>query len=347
MKDYLYKLLGLMILVILLAGCGSGSNTTTEAVQNAENNVTDADGAIKIRLAHITKPGHPWEYGAQKLGEILNKKTDGSIVVETFHSGQLGNESDMLQQLSQGSIEMAVITAAELSQHSDAFGSWLMPFIVNTHEQAYDLWMSEESMSLFEELDGFNVQGLGYFSSGFRNYLMTNDGVTTPEDLANKSLRITPSPAKVDYYRLLSVSPTPMPLTEVYTALQQGVIDGVDIDSVSIIPERLYEVAGEMTPSNHIYWLGGILINRDFYNSLSEEQQTILSEAVQAAMEANVSYTIEEESKIVDEIGDQITLYELDREAFQPYVLKLQESWKTKHEKIEAFLNKAKEIRGE
>lgn len=348
-KKIIFSIAGL--LVLLLAACGgngTNSNTDDSSTGGTDTNGAATEDALKISVANITQPVHSWNQSLEVFEDYLIEQTGGNFEMELFPGGQLGNEADMLQQLDQGNIDMMVITTAQLSEVSEAFAGWLMPYIVDTHEQAYELWMSEESMGLFDTLSTYNVKGLGYLSSGFRYYLMRDHGIETPEDLNNKSLRITPSPAKVDYYRLLNVSPTPMPLTEVYSSLQQGVIDGVDIDSESIIPQKLFEAGKHLTASNHLYWAGAILVNSSFWDSLSHEEQELIQSAVNKSMEFNVEYLNTSEKNNLETLSNEpdMQLYEIDRGAFQPYVEETHQKWSEKNPEIKRFLEKANEIVG-
>ena len=137
-----------------------------------------------------------------------------------------------------------------------------------------------------------------------------------------------------------------MPLTEVFTALQTGVIDGVDIDSESIQPEKLYEIAKQLTPSKHMYWIGGILVNKDRWSKFSEEDKKLIQDAIKSAMEFNVEYVTKNEEEGLEFLKKQpeFTVNELDKAAFAPIVESVQSTWGSKNPKIAEFLKKAKEI---
>jgi len=345
-KGLLLSIAALLTFSLSLAGCGGASNSAGGATEGGSAPSGNGGENLVLKIGDITKPNHSWNRALEKLNQDLQSKSNGRISLELYPGGELGNEKDMMQQLDTGNLDMAVITAAELSSHSDAFGAWLMPFVVDNHEQAYKLWSSQESMALFETLGKNNAHGLGYLSSGFRYYLMKSAPITQPADLASKKLRVTPSPTILDYYKSLQVSPTPMPLTEVYTALQTGVIDGIDIDSESVQPEKLYEIAKEMTPSKHMYWIGGILINKDRWSGLSDEDKKLLEESITAAMEFNVQDVSKNETEGLEFLKQQpdFTISELKKEDFAPYVEGVESAWSTKSPEIAAFLKKAKEI---
>lgn len=333
-----------VIIASLLAACGSGGGESAGGAAGSTSG--DSQQKMVLKFANITKQGSGLARTAEKIGEELNAKTNGRITVELFPGGQLGNETDMMQQLNTGSLDMAIITTAQLSSSSPAFGAWLMPFLVNDHKQAYKLWTSPESMALFDTLTNDNVKGLGYASSGFRYFLATKP-VTGIKDLENFKLRTTPSPTILDFLTSLKVSPTPMPLTEVYTALQTGVISGVDIDTESIISEKLTEIAKNMTPSKHLYWAGGILMNKDRWNGLSDEDKKLVEEAVSAAMKDNVEYVEKNEKDLITNASSKfgLTTHQLSNKAeFDPYIKAVQDKWIAKSPEIGKFLEKAAQI---
>lgn len=337
----LTTILLLALSVVMLTACGGKSSTSdSEGSGNGEEKIV-------LKMANITQANHELSLTLERIGKKLEERTDGRITAKYFPAGQLGNESDMMQQLNTGSLDMANITTAQLSNSSAAFGAWLMPFLVDSHEQAYELWTSDESMKLFDTLKDENVKGLGYSSSGFR-YILSTKPVVGVEDFKGYKLRTTPSPTILDYYKGLQASPTPMPLTEVYTALQTGVIDGIDIDSESVTAEKLTEIAKDLTPSKHMYWAGAILINQDLWNRLSEDDQKLFQEVVDEATKENAEQVAKNEEAVLgtaeQELG--VTVHELtDISQFEPIVKSVEEAWTSQAPEIGEFLKKAKEIK--
>jgi TRAP-type C4-dicarboxylate transport system substrate-binding protein len=235
-----------------------------------------------------------------------------------------------------------------LSNSSPAFGAWLMPFLVDTHDQAYKLWTSDESMKLFDTLKNENVVGLGYASSGFR-YILGTKPVATIKDLEGYKLRTTPSPTILDYWKALKASPTPMPLTEVYTSLQTGVIKGVDIDSESVASEKLTEIAKNLNADKHMYWAGGILINKDLWNSLSPEDQKLIKEITLAKTKENSVQVAKNEEEFMSEATTKLGLKlgEVKREEYDAVVKSVRDTWSSKSPEIAKFLEKADQIKKE
>lgn len=322
-----------------LAACGEGSDAEGTA---------DSNDQIILNTANITQADNQFSITLERIGEELEARTDGRITAQHHPAGQLGNESDMMQQLNAGSIDLAVITTAQLSNSSAAFGAWLMPFLVETHEQAYELWTSDEGMALFDTLESENVVGLGYATSGFR-YLLSADPIQSVNDLQGFKLRTTPSPTIMDFWNGLQSSPTAMPLTEVYTSLQTNVIDGVDIDTESLVSENLYEIAPYMTPSKHMHWSAAIMMNKDLWESLSEDDQQLIQEVVREVMKENAETVAQNEANLLEngeeELG--VTIEEFDYSQFDPVTNEVREKWIKESPEIEALLQKAEEIKSE
>lgn len=344
------KLSFLMVVfgLLFLAACGgSGDKEATDTEGTGEDAESTGGEELVLKMANITQADHELSLVLERIGDKLEERTDGRITAEYYPAGQLGNEADMMQQLNTGSIDIGNITTAQLSNSSDAFGAWLLPFLVEDHDQVQELWSSDEAFALFDTLTDENVKGLGFTSSGFRYFLSTKP-ITEAKDLDGYKIRTTPSPTILDFYNELGSAPTPMPLTEVFTSLQTGVIDGIDIDSESVYAEKLTEIAQDLTPSNHMYWATGLLVNQDLWDSLSAEDQELIQEVAEESIAENVKQVDENEKEMLETIEAEhgVTIHELaDKSEFDEIVEKLTEEWGAKSPEAEAFINKAKEIR--
>ncbi|UFJ41400.1 TRAP transporter substrate-binding protein [Brevibacillus humidisoli] len=336
----------------LLTACGGGG-APADSTQGGPTDSGSGEAAqetLKLKMAYITKENSAWHLAAERINSILKEKSNGRITVELFPGGQLGNETDMMQQINTGSVDMGIITTAQLSSSSEAFGAWLMPFVVDTHQQAYKLMKSDEANALFDTLTKENVHGLGYLTTGFR-YMLSTKPIESKQQLEGLKLRTTPSPTILDYWTALKASPTPMPLTEVYTSLQTGVIDAIDIDSDSLVNEKLTEIAKHMTPDKHMYWAGGVLINKDRWSGLSDEDKKLIEEAVDTAMQENIEYLETSEADLLANYEQKYgitNVYELkDKEQLQQQVQPVIDAWVQKAPEIGKFLEKAKQIAAE
>jgi len=337
-----------LLLSMLLTACGGGAAPAASSQGGTAGET--AEESLTLKVAYITKENSAWHLAGERMDSILKEKSNGRISLELYPGGQLGNETDMMQQINTGSVDMGFITAAQLSSSSAAFGAWLLPFVIESHQQAYELMQSDEARALFDTLTNDNVHGLGYMTSGFR-YMLSTKPIESMEQLKGLKLRTTPSPTILDYWTALQASPTPMPLTEVYTSMQTGVIDAVDIDSESLVNEKLSEVAKHLTPDKHMYWASAILINKDRWNSLSEEDKKLIEEAVATAMKENIEYVETIEADLLANYQEKYgisNVYELkDKEQLIQQVQPVIDTWVQKAPEIGKFLEKAKQIAAE
>src|SRR5699024_10566273 len=150
-------------------------------------------------------------------------------------------------QLESGSLDFAIITTAQLSNLSDDLHAWSMPFMFKNIKEAVEMSSSKPAEQLLEGLREQNLIGLGYNFVGNRYVLTRENPIEGPEDLKGKKIRVTGGAPVLDFWNAVGASPESMPRTEIYTALQNGVIDGADIDLGSILEEKYYEVANFLT----------------------------------------------------------------------------------------------------
>lgn len=308
---------------LLLTACGSNSEeasgTTNDSQQ--ENNSSNANEAgvsnqfdesngnaegetYLFKYGHISSDENVWHTQAEKFAEELERLSDGRMEVEFFPMGQLGNENDMLQQLETGTLDFAVITTAQLSNRSDDLNAWAMPFMFDSVDAAIEMSQSEQAIELLEGLQEQSLIGLSYNFVGNRHILMRDTPIESPEDLQGKKIRVTGGPAVQDFWNAVDASPEAMPLPEVYTSLQTGVIDGIDIDLGAILEQKLYEVADYLTLTNHYSFAGIDVMSATVYDSLSPEDQEIIKEAAKIAEEWGAEDTIAAEARHLEELEE-------------------------------------------
>jgi len=210
-----------------------------------------AQGAREFRLGTITPPQHTWNVNARSFGEELRSASNGRFSVAQFPAGQLGNEATMLQQLQTGALDMSWMTTAELSNRVDAFAAVHAPFLVSSVEGAIAMLRSAPALALLNGLpQSVGAVGLRYGMTGLRQ-MLTRDAVTSLADIRGRKMRITPSAPIRDFYTLIGTAPTPLPLPQVFDALANGQIDGLELDFESVVNNRFQELARTMLLTNH------------------------------------------------------------------------------------------------
>lgn len=280
MKKFLSIFLA-VFMVFALAACGGGD---TE-----EQGAGDKDGekveAKTIRAGIGLNDQHPQYLGLLKFKEIVEEKTNGAIKVETYHSGQLGDDRTMTENLQLGSQEVTIPSTAPIANFVPAFSVFDFPFLFPSEEVADTVLDGEVGQKFLDMLDEQNLVGLAYWENGFRQVTNSERAIKTAEDFKGLKLRTMENDLHLEAFRALGANPTPMAFTELFTAMQQGTVDGQENPYATIALQKFNEVQDHLSNSNHIYSPFVFLMSKKFYDSLTEEQQQIVSEA---AVEAGI-----------------------------------------------------------
>ena len=296
----------------------------------------------EFRLGLITPPVHVWNQEVAALNDTLQEVSDGRFSVVAFPSGQLGNEATMLQQLQTGALDMAWLTTAEVTTRVPNMAALHAPFLVDNIADAAAVLRSEPAREILDDLPrATGTVGVCYAMTGMRQ-LMTRQPVSSAADLSGMRFRITPAPAIRTFFEMFGAAPAPMPLTQVYDALANGQIDAIDMDFESIINFRYYEHAPNMMVTNHHMFGMVALVSARVWAGLSEEDRTLISDAIQLHCDRTIDRFVEEEAgklerlreaagiNITDDVGaeffgDIVERWDAEWAGQTPYVARLRE----------------------
>ena len=271
------KLLSMLLvglLVLSLAACGGEKSGGDESASKS------GDGKPKVIRAGIgLNDQHPQYKGLLKFKEIVEEKTDGAIEVETFHSGQLGDDRTMTEALQLGSQEVTIPSTAPLANFVPEFSVYDFPFLFPNEEVADKVLDGEVGQKLLDKLEDQNLVGLAYWENGFRNVTNSKHEIKTVEDFKGLKLRTMENDLHLEAFRALGANPTPMAFTELFTAMQQGTVDGQENPYATIYLQKFYEVQDYVSNSNHVYSPFVFLMGKEFFDGLTEEQQKIVKDA--------------------------------------------------------------------
>ena len=335
-KKY-WLLLTLTILTIVLAACVESSDSTT-GTGSSSNGSTE--GSRTFKIAHVVQESHVWNATAKKFGEELSNLSDGRLNVEIYPASQLGAEADMVQQIETGAIDFGFMTNAYMSSREDSLNGWFMPYLFNNLEEAVALRESEEAKQMLETLSSQGLLGLDFAFAGNRHVLMKDGFAETPADLKGKKIRIIGSPAMQSYWEKVGAGPVAMPLTEVYTSLQTGVIDGIDIDLDALVTEKYYENAKYLTLTNQMTFPTVIVMSQKIYDELPSEDQEIVKQAMKTAVDWGVEEAIKREASNLETLkaaGVEV-LEKIDTAEFQAVTDQVRDDFSNKSEIIKSFI---------
>ncbi|MGJ9386021.1 TRAP transporter substrate-binding protein [Salipaludibacillus sp. CF4.18] len=299
-KWFTFLLTVVSALVVLVACGGSESAEVSGKASNS-----DGGNTYKFKVSHVVQESHVWHKTAVKFGEELDSLSDGRMSLEIYPAAQLGLEQDMVQQLVAGTIDFGFLTNAYMSTREISLNSWFMPFLFDDLEAGTKMRDSEETKAMLEELGSQGLLGLDVAFAGNRHILMKDGFIDSPKDLTGKKVRIIGSPSIQSFWEKTGAGPTAMPLPEVYTSLQTGVIDGMDIDLDALVTEKYYENAKYLSLTNHMTFPTIIVMSQVVYDKLSEEDQEIVKTAMTNAVDWGVKEAISREKSNLEELKNQ------------------------------------------
>ncbi|MFI7583523.1 sialic acid TRAP transporter substrate-binding protein SiaP [Kocuria sp. M1N1S27] len=296
---------------LLLTGCGVGEPVDTEA-----GGAADPD-ARTLRLAHVYDAGHPVE----ECGvTTINEELQGSgLQVESFPAAQLGSEAESLEQVANGSLDMAVAGPSFLGVWHEPVEVLDAAYLFEDVDHFVETVESDQIQSVFDEL--YESSGIKVLSSWYygTRHVTANKEIDTAADFSGLKIRTPNAPLYIDNIEAMGGTATPMALDEVYLALQQGVIDAQENPIPTIATAKFNEVQDYINLTGHMVQGVQITTGRDLYEGLSEEERSSLDSALQAASDATRECIEEQEQSILEEwrTGDGIQVNEdVDREGF-------------------------------
>ena len=251
---------------------------------------------------------HPQGVSVKKFAELLSQKSGGKLTAKLFASGSLGNDVTMISALRGGTQEMVVPDSSTLASLVKDFGVLNLPFTINSEQEADALLDGPLGKKLLDQLPEKGLIGLGYWENGFRHVTNSKRPIATAEDFAGLKVRVIQNPLFIETFNTLGANATPMPFTELYTALEQKAVDGQENPTATILASKFYEVQKHLVLSKHIYSAWVLLLSKKTWDGLSADDKKALQEA---AREATLF-----ERKTIREFGDK-ALGELKQKGMQ------------------------------
>ncbi len=321
MKKIIAMLLVATMVCASLIGC-SGTPTT----QNPANADVGAgtDQKIVIKAADTQPLEHPMHLAFLKFKEIAESESS-NIEVEVYGNSALGSDSEVTEGVQMGTIQIGTCGTSNLSEFTDAFLVYDLPYIFDSVENAEKVLDGEIGQSLLKELENEGIIGLAYTELGFRNVFNSIRPIESVADMKDLKLRCTSSPIHIATLEALGANPTPLSFGEVYTALQQGALDGVDQDLNLAWSNRFQEVQSYVTLTQSSYFPHVFMINKAFFESLSEENQQIICDAAKEMAAYERQLVRESEKNMIESMKTSgITVTELSDEQKAEFVAAVQ-----------------------
>lgn len=289
-KKFLALLLMSALTVSLVTGCGSQKTeipaSSSDAAAPTADTATEAastEAAYNIIAGHTLPDAHPYNLGLVKMGELMKEKSNGQLNLDVFGNAQLGSERDLVEGLQLGSVQVTCISTAPLSGFTDMFLVFDLPFLFETTEQARAVLDSEVGGEILNSVKDQGLIGLTWFENGFRNITNNKKPIEKPEDLKGMKIRTMENQMHMAAFLAMGADPTPMAMGEVFTALQQGTIDGQENPVPIIDTNKFYEVQKYTSLTGHLFSPAPVFMGMDYFSSLPADLQAIVLESAEEA----------------------------------------------------------------
>lgn len=281
-----------------------------------------AQAQTALRLAHAAPETDLQQNLALFLKEQLEERSGGEITVTIFPQGQLGNDAAMVDGTRSGIIDVVMTGLNNMTGLVPEAGAFELPFIFPTRADAYAVLDGEVGQGISEQFQGHGLKMLGYPENGYRNMTNNRGPITQPGDVAGLQMRVNNSKALSDMFQALGATPQQIPVAELYTALETGVVDAQDHPVGIVQSFKFDEVQDYLSLTQHAYSALALAINLNKFNGLSEEHQALVQEVATEAVAMQRGLAQDREEEMLADLegkGMQINR-DVDAAAFQEAV---------------------------
>jgi len=278
-------------IVLLLSACGHKNSVKS------------------IKLAHGLDTSHPVHLAMQYMADDLAKRSDGKLTIKIYPNSQLGSERQRLELLQIGSLGMTKVSAYSMENFVPNAALFGLPYLFRDKEHSHQFFDSALGQELLKGSEKFLLKGLCYYDAGSRNFYTVNKNVKTPKDLKGLKIRVMESASAIKMVNTLGGAATPISWGELYTALQQGVVDGAENNLPSFHLSRHYEICKHLTLDEHVIVPDILIIGTHTWEGLNTQEQQWLKASVNASVKqqrvlwANAE---QEALKVIKQEGVQI-----------------------------------------
>ena len=321
----------LVFSILVLSGCASNSELTV-------------DKKI-VRVSHGHPANHPIDIAAHDFADYINERLGDKFSVEVYGNGLLGDTKNALELTQTGAIDYVIASTSNLEAYNKQYGMFSVPYLFSGKEAFIDFMDSDviEQMYLSTEPSGFIATT--WFDAGVRSFY-ANKPIKTPADMKGMKIRVQPSPLNVAMIRALDAGAVPMAYGEVYTALQQGTIDGAENNEMALTTVKHGEVAKYYSYDMHQIQPDILVVNAKFLESLTPEERKVFDEATQLAHETELEAWDEQvrKAKEIAETQMGVTFVEADVAAFQEATKSVLEDFLKENPEVQIFYEEIKRI---
>ncbi len=282
--------------------------------------MTQAIAAVNMKLSHNHGKDHPVHQSMQFMADRAKELSNGDLRIRLYPDAQLGDQKDSLEQVQNGAIAMAKSNAAELEAFHKSYGAFNYPYIFNNRDHYYQVLTGDLGQKILNSSKEKGFIGIAYYDGGARSFY-AKKAIHTPADLKGMKVRVQPSPTAVEMVKLLGANPTPLSYGELYTALQQGVVDAAENNPTALTLSRHGEVAKFYSMDEHTMIPDILVISTKVWDKLSDaNKQALMQAAEESTLKMKELWAESELAEIAKAKEMGVELVEVDKKPFQEAV---------------------------
>jgi tripartite ATP-independent transporter DctP family solute receptor len=288
-------------------------------------------GPVVLKISNGINEAHPTYLGCVEFKRLVESRLPGKYEVQVYANSQLGDDVRATEAVRMGTLEMVATSASPITGLIPQFNVFDLPFIVTSTKAADAIFDGPVGAKLASLVEPKGMKLLAYYENGFRQLTNSNRQVKSPADLKGLKIRTMENPIHLALWRVLGANPTPMPFSEVFTAMQQKTIDGQENPIPIIALSKFYEVQKYLTMTGHVYGPFLLLINKKLWDSFPAEDQKIIQQAAQESAVFQRATTRKMNADLVSQIqekGTTVTVLTPDQlKVFQDATKSVYDTW--------------------
>lgn len=303
------------------------------------------DDTTVLKLGHGLDTTHPVHLAMTYMAERVAEYSEGTMRIDVYPSQQLGTERELLELLQIGSVDITKVSSSVIEGFDPIYKVFSVPFLFVDEDHRYRVWDGEVGRSLLDKGERIRLVGLTYYDAGTRSFYTKDRPVHHPRDLEGLKIRVQESPASIRMVNLLGGSATPISWGEIYTSLQQGIVDGAENNPPSLHLSRHYEVVGYYTLNEHTAVPDILYASLSTWNRLTPEQQAIVRRAAEESAIYQRRLWREATERALREVSDAgVEIIIPDKQPFIDLLSPLYEEYKAESDELAWYIERIQEL---
>ncbi|MEJ2050454.1 MAG: TRAP transporter substrate-binding protein [Calditrichota bacterium] len=310
-KFKFYPVLMLFIALFLMTGCGSQNKVRV------------------IKLGHGLDPSHPVHKAMVYFADRVNEKTHGKIRIDIYPSEQLGSERECIELLQIGSLGITKVSTSPLEGFVPVYKVFGVPYLFRDNEHRFKVLDGPIGQELLKAPEKYRIRGLVFYDAGSRSFYTKNTPINKPSDLDGLKIRTQESATAMQMVRAMGGSPTPIAWGELYSALQQGIVDGAENNPPSFYLSHHYEVCKYYSLDEHTAVPDVLIISERLWKELTPQEQQIIQEAARESEEYEKELWKDATQTALEQVAEAgVKIIHPDKEPFRKKVEPMYESYR-------------------